>query len=86
MNTTEDLVRTKVYLEEHGWCQRTYFGPSGSTCLRGALVGSGASWDTINFVDSHIPTASWNDAPGRTVSEVMEMLDQLIQESDEQHN
>lgn len=51
-----------------------------SFCIIGSLIGSGVN-ETINFLRSLSGSdslTSWNDAPGRTQDEVLELLDKAI--------
>lgn len=64
-----------------GWCQRSFTGPGGTRCLVGALISATTAPTSIHEVVQWIGFADvdkaivWNDTPGRTKEEVMELLE-----------
>lgn len=92
MTTHMVLVRAKEYLLNHGWHQGD-FGPDwqcGPRCVAGAIKESGGQtrgepWNKMTFaafravrdVVGESP-ADWNDAPDRTLDEVIAALDAAI--------
>jgi len=75
------LLRAIDYIEKHGWCQGTSFGPNDTVCIWGALYRT--KTDTRLYFkasnrlrqligDRSIP--NWNDAKGRTKEEVIAKL------------
>lgn len=81
---TEDLLQTANTIREHGWCQKQLYDDYGSMCLLGALrftiYGSVALTGprvitALAALDLMAPSI-WNDTPGRTVEEVILLLEQ----------
>lgn len=85
------------YIRQHGWTQNTYENTAGQVCTSGALlkvtrsdmvVGHtypGSDWtDAVRELNKFVaePVAYWNDQPGRTEAEVLEVLDQLAEKYD----
>jgi hypothetical protein len=106
MNPSEIIRETKNVLFELGWHQGDFEGPDGSVCVRGALrlaaMNGSFNWKgeysddecraaehVRGVVGEHIPT--WNDAIGRTFSEIIDGLDlaekraMIAEEQDDQH-
>lgn len=77
-----DLLRAADYIEEHGWCQRSWrFGQR--VCAMGAIGESlKGGWDRKRFLDAHralekavggsVP--GWNDERGQTKENVVAKL------------
>lgn len=76
----QELLAMAQYIREHGWCQFNYFTPSGRACVAGAKIGTigyGRSVGMDKFRD-YIGGGSvsyWNDAPDRTVEQVISALE-----------
>lgn len=89
MVAVADIIREgRNQLFERGWTQGTMIGPDGTVCAIGACqladqaIGLGAfqTWvDTRNTIEACTPdgvgTANWNDTPGRTFDEVIDLFD-----------
>lgn len=68
-------------IEKYGWCQGHAQDDKGRVCVLGAMVYGAASYedwqraiDKIIRQTNVLEIASWNDAPGRTMEEVVSML------------
>jgi hypothetical protein len=79
------LKDTKKLLLEHGWIQGN-FERDGKYCLLGALQKTGRfeAWIPACYIlkKNTKPTqelTSWNDKPGRTFDEVIQLLDDSIE-------
>lgn len=94
MTASEILRQGKANIIARGWCQGdelAIHGPSGGPCCAAtALSTSGwGDWqqvdDALEFikdavgVDRRVDIATWNDAPGRTVEEVLAAYDRAIE-------
>ena len=71
--------RTIALLRERGWKQHGYGVPDGPYCLAGAIIANGEIVDTDRILDRlrerlGMPVWQWNDAPGRTVEQVLALL------------
>lgn len=80
------LIATKSLIETRGWCQGMYSDANQRICLTEGLYRAGKQ---LNFEDYDelqkvvgsfvgLSFTGWNDAPGRTKEEVLEMLDKAI--------
>jgi hypothetical protein len=70
-------MRAAAYIEEHGWCQRAMEDASGRVCLIEAITSTGGYLDGVGAAIERLigpDFISWNDAPGRTQTEVVKML------------
>ena len=71
--------RAAQLLERDGWCQGTKKDAQGRRCLSGALEAvaeweeAGDVWYALRMELNAVPSA-WNDAPGRTLAEVLAAL------------
>ncbi|MFE7797029.1 hypothetical protein [Nocardia sp. NPDC057440] len=85
----EVLKSAKALLVLDGWTQGSYLNDEGRMCANGALYwveghyysGSGKHLiETVREItnDQYIGVESWNDQPGRTVEEVLDMYDKTI--------
>jgi hypothetical protein len=76
------------YIREHGWCQGEFHSSDGRVCLAGAIETTGFGGKTYREVlekinrttDPDYPhgyscISDWNDVPGRTVEEVLAILE-----------
>lgn len=74
---SEFLDCAAKYIEEHGWHQGSLSDAAGAVCLIGALsaCGGGGSRQLYELLTgiSH-GLAEWNDTPGRTPEEVIDLL------------
>ena len=89
MKTSEVIRGARNVLFERGWTKHYLHNSAGNVCLRGALMQATAGriswsvWDDISPAESIISgklingvnVAAWNNAPGRTFDEVIEVLD-----------
>lgn len=81
-NAHKVLVDGRNVLLRTGWTQYAILDPSGRVCLSGAMYiasplhCSKAMTVLASMVGS--PIANWNDAPGRTLNQVLQVLDQAI--------
>jgi hypothetical protein len=89
-NLSKYFVDARNIILTSGWHQGSYSGPAGQKCLLGALSDVTEksdfipihhfknNWDSIidvfNILGLDAPS-DWNDTPGRTEEEVLEMLD-----------
>lgn len=74
----EELLETAKVIERDGWCQGLLWDDKDKVCLIGALMRARVSADTLDAVGKKVGTlAKWNDCPGRTMDEVISMLQTL---------
>lgn len=89
-----DLITARAYLVEHGWCQGTGRDASGRVCALGAIghslrdLNGNVEYDRAINAESFLArlenfsgpgdVAYWNDAPGRTMAEVIDRFDRAI--------
>ena len=83
-NVIEDVLAEMArLLRVDGWCQGALVDDEGRRCLAGALLTatadlSDAMEDQVRVcVEEALPRgtiAAWNDTPGRTVEEVLEVI------------
>lgn len=88
MSLLELLHAGKANIETKGWCQgneEAVFGKSGRCCAATAIpyVGRDAEravnlLKRANSLNPNVGIAEWNDAPGRTVEEVLAAYDKAI--------
>lgn len=82
------IHKVKKGLEKHGWCQGKGEDEKGRHCLVGALgayAGLAADrpgaklWDrlTVKLGGKLGDISTWNDAKGRTIGDVFNLLDEL---------
>lgn len=76
-----DLLAAAELLERDGWCQGHFRNERGQHCIRGALIYVTGSGVRLTDADEALYAfaggyrgARWNDMPGRTQSEVVELL------------
>lgn len=95
----ELLIKTKNYLLENGWAQRTFEDDNGGVCLLGAMNRS-AGWSHNatklreavygDMVEALTATGElsgimiWNDSKERTFNDVMDFLDEMILKAKEE--
>ena len=79
-----DLRATRERLVTHGWCQHRSISGDQS-CILGAIsrVAPGREWPVAQSLLKHLPQsvhhiAEWNDAHGRTIEDVLSLLDDAI--------
>lgn len=74
-----ELLEAAEYIRQHGWCQHDYMASDGRVCLYGALrdlpENSPALAEIMRAVDRK--PEWWNDAPGRTEQEVIDLLERV---------
>ena len=84
----EDITKTITYLQQHGWTQEYFCKFDGKCCLVGAVHRAVGDENRLSNVlellrleigassrRSRLDTiAEWNDAEGRTFSEVINLL------------
>lgn len=74
------LLDAADYIEAHGWCQNALEDHDGSVCVLGAIKAVGGVITGFSLLahcalNSHVGgTFVWNDAPGRTSTEVCAVL------------
>lgn len=94
MNKVETINCAREYLLTHGWTQGTFQNEQGNVCLMGAFTRSGCVslgedvFDRILFdirVLTGGPALCWNDQPGRTFNEVMDLFDELALKAKEEN-
>jgi hypothetical protein len=80
----EDIRRAREILVEEGWCQGHLRDSSGRHCLVGALMDATLAHSTRRFHRARDRVAfevgspvDWNDCPGRTKEQVLELLETL---------
>ena len=82
MNTLQPVL---TFFESHNWCQFNYHDSgTDSYCVAGAIIAvsradaviSDRLWNQLRHRISkmHLLPFEWNDAPGRTFEDVIEML------------
>ena len=82
---SRDLLAAAEYLRAHGWCQRTTYGstdPDSPACIVGALWRVTQSHERTKHVSDilfhrlgDVNLVAWNDTRGRTVDEVLDLLE-----------
>ena len=83
--TSRKTIDKAIALISAGWCQRTFskeIGKNEAYCLLGALNHVHTSAFLKGQVRNFIPKdftgmVSWNDKPGRTKAEVIDLLDRV---------
>ena len=82
MNRLPEIVLkdAAAYIREHGWCQDQLAKLNGQVCLLGALddIGEDAEGPAEELLRERLgggSIADWNDTPGRTVEEVLSVLE-----------
>jgi hypothetical protein len=87
VNTKEILIRGKQKILERGWCQHMSIAPDGRCCMIGALALAAERFDGADYPARRVlenvigpvwSIPSFNDAPGRTKEEVLEVFDKAI--------
>lgn len=90
MTTTEVLLAAKAKLDTHGWCQGAGINLAGQFCAMRAIEVAGAGSPSRQVPFDFIPfeifreacgnplITVWNDAPKRTLGEVLAMFDKSI--------
>lgn len=82
-----DLRAARAYLVEHGWCQGRGRDDAGRVCAIGAfnaviapIPGNGGRVRAVAAALSMLSEGilTWNDAPGRTVDDVLALYDRAI--------
>jgi hypothetical protein len=77
---SSQLLAAADLLREHGWCQNQYIDDKGCICLISALSLVPASVRVLIMVHHAAGTngaPAWNDAPGRTKEDVLDLLEGL---------
>lgn len=85
MTTLEHLQAAARLLVTGGFCQRIYWNDAGQHCLLGAVravdsrhfIVPVAVYALADALGSH-NLAAWNDTPGRTKGEVLELFNYAI--------
>lgn len=87
MTNIEVLRAMKNELMTRGWCQGTFKNADDRLCLLGSYTRSNSIPCDTNHLDWLLATLhdvigcgiiSFNDAPGRTFNEIIDVLDQAI--------
>lgn len=76
-------ARAADLLRRDGWCQGMSHHPDGRWCLVGVLSLEAWEPNRVKTKLGILPLGSvsdWNDAPGRTLPEVLAVLDELAGE------
>lgn len=87
----KDAKAAGDYIREHGWIQGEYFSGylEGACCALGACrKGCDRDHDETPLARAFInevggPAHIWNDAPGRTKEEVLEVFDRIARSTPE---
>lgn len=83
------LRRTKKLLLEQGWCQGRYQDTNGAHCLLGAMMTisrwrpSLARTAAVERLVRDLPSGTlpdWNDTKGRTLGEVIALIDRTLEQ------
>ncbi len=94
----QHLINAKNYLQEHGWCPNGAGGEGGTVCIATAIAitttGDRFPAEVISAISRtigvHPPIGVaigvWNDAPGRTIEEVLDAFDRAIALAMEEDN
>lgn len=90
MNSVKILQRMKENLMERGWLQGALVNECGNVCLSGSMMTlpeykdeireTQAATEAVLAINQQIVCSipDWNDAPGRTFNDVIDLLDGLI--------
>lgn len=83
MKTSEVLRAAKKRLVERGWCQGTFEDGEGRCCSIGAINRASppcGQWPALLSFGDVVGGSVfvWNDAPGRTLEEVLAAFDKAI--------
>jgi hypothetical protein len=92
MKPSEYVAEVADHLLANGWTQNSLFDGNGGSCLRGAMfaitwknleTGTEADYAHVDrLIRSKVASrgygtiSSWNDAPGRTLNDVLDLLHQ----------
>jgi len=90
---SDQLAEARGYIEE-GWIQHALFDPNGGACVLGATMGRNEAqaelretieemwllgpWISDSGGGRRVDIAAWNDHPGRTRQEVLDVFDKTI--------
>lgn len=81
----ECLQATKNILIKEGWTKNTILNSKGERCLSGAVI-KNSNYVTSKHVLAEIEETigernipKWNDAPERTLEEVLDLIDKTIE-------
>jgi hypothetical protein len=75
---SSQLLAAADLLRERGWCQNQYIDDEGRICLMSALSLVPASVRVLVMVHHATNgTTTWNDIPGRTKDDVLDLLEGL---------
>ena len=78
---SRDLLAAAEYIRAHGWCQFSSYGssdPQSSACIVGALWRVTQSHERTKRLTDRLGVPHlirWNDTRGRTVDEVLDLLE-----------
>ena len=80
----KDAKAAADYIREHGWCQFVVEDKNGCVCALGATGALGLRWERELELDNalrnqiqSVAVGVWNDTPGRTKEEVLEVFDRI---------
>lgn len=91
----ETLVKTRDIIKNYGWCQNWFTNAAGNVCLSHAIhmavgkVPNSPDYEAARSIlmyvinrgatRTYVSVPHFNDAPGRTVVEVLDVLGKAIQ-------
>jgi hypothetical protein len=89
MKLSEILRAGKANIERYGWCQGdelAIHGPVDGPCCAATAISGDAAIEAIKHAAGigDTPIATWNDAPERTLAEVLAAYDKAITAAEEQ--
>lgn len=90
MKPSEVALAAKDVILDHGWVQGDFFGPNGEVCLSAAIrmvgwqEGDSLVHKAVRARTGLDAAFRWNDQPGRTKQEVLDLLDDVARDLKEQ--
>lgn len=86
MKVSEVFEQAAAIIEDAGWCQGSYgYKRDEPHCIVGAIstaaLHTALGQEAIGFLHSHGVNSGWNDRPGRTEDEVIDLLLKLAAEA-----
>ena len=70
-----DLIAAADYIRDHGWCQHMLWDYGGRVCIYGALIKVSEYPERNLGLIGGGKVILWNNAPGRTKEEVINLLE-----------
>lgn len=86
---SRDLLAAADYIREHGWCQYEWVDAHGRVCIMSAIskvsdnfnISHKALCQHLGVSQHRCEAVDWNNAPGRTIDEVLSALESAAKRS-----